>query len=202
MNVRRLIVALLALAIAPLAYAEGGSVIDEMAIARDLALTHIGDAANAEGFDVMSAMLEPMEFLSVEGAGKVHHQAWYDADGVYKQVYRGIVGVAVPSKVPGFETLKSAMNADVSIILSTNGVPYAECMLAAEPGTSLTFVMFELDLRAKYSDVRPNRGICDIDVLKTGTQIGIPQMQYKDALTVVVKGKPYATYEFLKGYCQ
>ncbi|MDH3587921.1 MAG: hypothetical protein OEQ74_00820 [Gammaproteobacteria bacterium] len=203
MNVRRLIVALLAMAIAPLAYAESGAVVvGETVVAHDFSMTHIDDLAVIDTeVDVMGAVLQPMEPRMVKGGGKIVHEAWYDEEGVHRETFKAIVGVRVPSKVPGFDTIKGAMNADLRLVMSANGVPYAECMLAVQPVTSRTFVNYALDLRAMYIEMRPNQGICDIDLNKAGIQVGIPQMHYKDLITTFVKGKPYETYDFLDGYC-
>lgn len=147
----------------------------------------------------MTAVLRPM--VDVYAGGRMLNKAWYDNKENYRESFVAMVGVQVPSKIPGFATLKEAMNADVRISISNNGVAFAECLLAVEPVTSRSAVHFAVDLASFWDEVKPNKGICDVDLKTPGLQVGIPVLSYKDRLTALVRGKPYKEFEFLEGYC-
>ena len=201
MNVRRLIIALIVMALGSLAHATDPG---EMGATLDLTITHPSNVpVTVTDVQTMRVSLLPINLEMANGEGTIIHESWYEDDGVLRETFNAKVIVQVPSKVPGFTTLKGAMNADVRIGLETNGVQRAECMLAVQPVTSRTHVEYALDLRALWFEVRPTIGICDIDMETAGIQVGIPQMHSRDLLTTYVKIMPAdEKHAFLDGWCE
>lgn len=146
-------------------------------------------------------IFEVMDTDRVKGAGRVTHYIWTENDGIQKQAYRTVVHVQVPAKVPGFETLKAALNADVRIDLYSQGVRYAQCLLAVQPVTSRTYVTYELLVAGAGDEVKPIKGVCDIDVNLRGIQAGIPQMQFEDLITSLVRYDTRPDIHLMEGYC-
>lgn len=161
--------------------------------------TSIMDVGLADA-DVMTAYMQPM-FESIVGGGKVVHKGWFDNRGDYRQSFVIVVGVHVPSEIPGFATLEEAAKTDVRVRISSNGIATAECLLAYEPVISRSAAYFAVDLSAIGDEVKPNSGICDVDLNQAGLQVGIPLLNHKDHLVTYVRGKPYGEFEFLDGYC-
>ncbi|NNF61714.1 MAG: hypothetical protein HKN06_10370 [Gammaproteobacteria bacterium] len=200
MNVRRVIITLIVMALGSLAHATDSGGMDA---ARDLMVTHPSNVpVTVTDVQTMRVSLLPINLEVANGEGTIVHESWYEDDGVLRETFTAKVLVQVPSKVPGFTTLKGAMNADVRIGLETNGVLRAECMLAVQPLTSRTYVEYALDIRALWFEIRPTIGICDIDMEKAGIQVGIPQMHSRDLLTTYVKIMPAdEKHAFLDGWC-
>ncbi|MBT8136357.1 MAG: hypothetical protein KJO54_04995 [Gammaproteobacteria bacterium] len=151
----------------------------------------------------------------VQGHGRLDHYVWFDREGKQRQTYRAVVTVRIPSDVPGFETLEDAMDADVRIRLAartdvdfptvepspTAYMPYAECMLAMQPVTTRDFVTYELLITGFGNDLKVAKGVCDVNMLTTNIQVGIPQMGYLDLITSLVRNDADTNLAFMEGYC-
>lgn len=196
MNARLTALVIGALLASPLAYAVGGPPMQEV----QFPYTWLADVPGNDVL-VMWAELEVMD-EAVKGAGKLKSHTWYAPNGELTRSFKTVINVGIPSKLPAFATLADAMDADVRIRITGEGVPYAECMLTLEPVTARSYVTFTLDLVAVGDDVKPVKGVCDINLEETGIQVGIPELHYLDLITTYVKGKPYDETEFLRGYCQ
>ncbi len=152
-------------------------------------------------FDLIYADLEVIDVDTVKGFGTVRHFTWTTDAGASKQVYRAAVTVRVPARVPGLESFKSAMNADVLLVLDHKGMPYAECLLAVQPITSRTYVTYELELLANGDFVKPTKGVCDVDLETPDIQVGIPPMRYLDLVTGVIRHQVPHDIELMRGFC-
>ncbi len=159
------------------------------------------DYAAIHNLDLMYADLEVMDPAVLKGAGKVTHYVWTNDQGNEKHAYSATVKVQVPAKVPGLETLKAALNADVRIRLVSEGVKYAECLLAVQPVTSRTYVTYELQIAGRGDEVKPLKGVCDIDLVTPGIQAGIPQMHRLDLITSFVRHDVRPVTDLMEGYC-
>ena len=200
MRARTILAAVAALAFTPVAQAVEPTLPD---------FDGLVDYDAVHDLDVLYADLDVLDIDRLRGYGTVRHYLWSDQDGRGMQSYNATVTIAVPSKVPGFETLKAAMNADVRInLIGAAGIPYAECLLAVQPVTSRTFVTYELQLVAHEDavapvlNIKPVKGVCDVDVDTPGIQVGIPQMEARDVITGFARYETAPRVDLVRGYCQ
>ena len=159
------------------------------------------DNDGVRDLELMYADLKVMDADRLNGFGAVRHFIWTNYDGEVKELYRATITVDVPAKVPGFETLEAAMNADVRILLRTEGVPYAECLLPAQAVTSPAYVTYQVEMIVHEDFVKPIRGICDINLRTPGIQPGIPQMHYLDLITGLARHETVYEVELMEGFC-
>ena len=154
--------------------------------------------------DVMFANLETIRADGpvVQGGGKVLHSIWYDRAGIQRQAFRATIEIAVPTDVPGLDTLMAVLGADVRISFSSGGVSYAECLLPVQLISSRSTAIFELYLEGRGVGIKPHKGICYVNLHEPGAEIGIPQMHAQDLLEAIVWADDTSPgHEFLEGYC-
>ena len=195
MRARSILIVATAMAVGSLAQAadvEAGAFNDLMPADAILA----GDAV------VMFANLQATDAAAIKATGRVLHSIWYDESGVERQAYRTVVKVKVPARLPGLDSLAGVLGADVRISLSSGGVPYAECMLPVQLISSRSIAIFELYLGARGDEVKPYKGVCDVDLETPGIQFGIPQMRFQDLIeTVVWADDASPGFRVMEGYC-
>jgi hypothetical protein len=198
MKTRCAIISAIVLLASPFAQAAAVSPI----VPQDLSLYWQDQQASAPtDVAVMTAHLRSLDD-PVFADGMVVHQSWFDTDDSYRQAFRANVVVQIPSKVPGFDTIANAMDADLWVRFSHHGNVYAECRLVVEPVVSRSAVHFAVELQADNGDVKPIKGICDIDTVVPGLQVGVPTLEHGVMVNTVVVGKPFHECDFMVGYCE
>ena len=153
------------------------------------------------GVQMMTADLIPVEGV-YNSEGRLVHRTWYDTNDVFHTSFMTEVYITVPNKLPGFETMDSAMNADVSIKLSHHGVPYAQCWLTPLPVVYRSAVVFGVDIEARWDGVKPRVGVCDVDMTAHGIQSGVPSLAHGVMINTYVADKFHEEFMILEGWCE
>jgi hypothetical protein len=97
--------------------------------------------------------------------------------------FRVKVKVPVPSTVPVAATVEAARALTISAILARDGVAYATCSLVYDEDAlldSLPAAEYKLDVRNGHI----KKGFCDVDLVTTGEQSGVPAVRALDTITI------------------
>ncbi len=182
-----------------------------------LALLFIGPAVNAsDGLDptqtvnLMTQGLHPLTMHAdldtmtdgVKTDGELDYVVWSDQYGAKRETFGATLLVTIPSKLPGFENVASARDADMRLRLSHHGNDYAECRLVVDPVVSRHFVVFSFQVMGYNDDAKPVRGVCDVDLLTDGVQLGVPSIDQGVMITAFVKTDHAGDCDFAQGYCE
>ena len=66
---------------------------------------------------------------------------------------------------------------------------------------SRSSVSFTVDVHAVDEYVKPLMGLCDIDLIRPGLQLGVPSVEHGVMIKTLIVGKPFEELEFLEGWC-
>ena len=178
------------------------------------ALTDVGHAKNSSVVKTaVEAELTPCCGGPEPGAEGEAARTTLKKNGVTQiDRFKGEVTVPVdPSSALGITDETAAAAADIRLIFSRGGNPYAECFLVLaeieteeEEGALVTEAEYKVDVRQRLTNgttvLQEVRGTCDTDLGTLGIQAGIPDVQAGDVATArLVLPSPPGPLDFLQG---
>lgn len=138
------------------------------------------------------AELEPFDTSPEPDAeGKARHNKKVNKKGVLKKdEFIATVEIPIdPASALGIVDRASAENADIRLILSRDGAPFAECLLEFREFDGDDEAKFKVDVRIKKGALREKKGACNVS-----TGPGVPDAQAGDVATARTGG-----IDFLQG---
>ncbi len=149
------------------------------------------------------AELEPADGSPEDDAkGKMRHQKEIRKGILKKDEFKGNVRMrAHPASALGIVDEASAENADIRLILSSNGTDFSECFLQFdefddddddedEDEDEEIQAVFKIHVRMKKGAVKVTKGACDVDLGTAGIQSGVPDVQDGDLATATLVRNP------------
>lgn len=124
-----------------------------------------------------------------------HEQETYN--GVMKKDgFEGEVKIPIgPSSALGIVDQAAAMNADIRLLLSRSGTPFAECHLdfyKIERKRGRVMAEYKVDVRMAYGALQTRMGVCDVDLTNSNAagdaiiDSGVPNAQVNDVSTALL----------------
>lgn len=122
--------------------------------------------------------------------GKAERRIQTKKGEVWKDRFKGQVEIPIPSPGLGISSPEEAVAADMRLILSRAGTPYAECVLALaedeeDEGEAEYRVDVEWRVKKGVPILRQKKGTCNIDLATEGAQAGVPDVRAGDLVTAV-----------------
>lgn len=151
------------------------------------------------------AELEPIGTSEPDAEGQARHKketrTKNEVITIKKDEFKATVNVPVPSLGLGITDEASAENADIRLILSHDGADFAECLLEfdeVEDEDGEDQAEYKVDVRIKKGAVQAKKGVCDVDLVTTDIQSGVPDARANDVATARLVAGGTST-DFLQG---
>lgn len=127
--------------------------------------------------------------------GEAKHKKETQKGVVKKDEFKGTVKIPFPSTALGITDEDKAKAADVRLILSQAGTPFAECRLAFDKieaddddddDDAAVMAEYKVSVRMQKGTVQAKKGVCDVDLLTADIQSGVPDAQADDLVTATL----------------
>lgn len=136
-----------------------------------------------------------------DSSGKAKRKAEARNEVVEKDEFEGKIKVPVPSTGLGIANEATAASADIRLVLSHGGTPYAECLFEfdeleteEEDGEIQTEAEYKVNVRLQLKKGTPilqaRKGTCDTDLGTAGIQTGVPNVREDDTTTAILVVNP------------
>lgn len=115
--------------------------------------------------------------------------------------FESILLIPLPSTSLGITNGANARAAEISLVLSHNEMPYAECNLDFESiqMRGIPSAKYRVAVE-KIGGYRPRSiGFCDVNLIKSGVQPGVPNVQLGDEISAVMASASFAHGVFTNG---
>ncbi len=104
-----------------------------------------------------------------------------------KDEFKGRIDFPFPGNSLGITTEEAAASADIRLILSRDGIDYAECFLELDEDELGDEAEFKVDIRRRDGRLDEKKGTIDTDLSSPGIQAGLPAVQAGDNVRGVLK---------------
>lgn len=115
--------------------------------------------------------------------------------------FESVLLIPLPSTNLGITNAANARAAEISLVLSHNEMPYAECNFDFESMqiSRVPSAKYRVAVK-KIGGYRPRSvGFCDVNLTKSGVQPGVPNVQAGDEISAVMASTSFAHGVFTNG---